>query len=73
MQYIIIYLTFYFNIDSLDDLLSLYVHIFHFVMVENMCIFQVPHTGAGMNPARVLGPAVVSGHWNNHWVCITMS
>ncbi|KAK2150200.1 hypothetical protein LSH36_418g00000, partial [Paralvinella palmiformis] len=27
----------------------------------------VPYSGSGMNPARVFGPAVVSGSWNNHW------
>lgn len=27
-----------------------------------------PITGAAMNPARVLGPALVSGHWSNHLV-----
>lgn len=25
-----------------------------------------PLTGAAMNPARVFGPALASGHWNNH-------
>ncbi|HEX2095485.1 MAG TPA: aquaporin [Longimicrobiaceae bacterium] len=27
-----------------------------------------PITGGAMNPARVLGPALVSGHWSNHAV-----
>jgi len=36
------------------------------VLVDHM--IGVPFTGASMNPARSFGPAVVSGHFENHWV-----
>jgi len=36
------------------------------VLVGNM--IGVPFTGASMNPARSFGPAVVSNHWENHWI-----
>jgi len=31
-------------------------------------MFAVPLTGSSMNPARSLGPAVVRGQWDHHWV-----
>jgi aquaporin TIP len=27
-----------------------------------------PFDGAGMNPARVFGPALVGSRWSHHWV-----
>ena len=31
-------------------------------------LFGAPFTGAAMNPARVLGPALAASHWTNHGV-----
>jgi aquaporin-4 len=40
-------------------------------MIFLLHLVGVPLTGASMNPARTLGPAIISGYWNNHimyWV-----
>lgn len=37
-------------------------------MVFLLHLVGVPLTGASMNPARTLGPAIVSGFWEFHWV-----
>jgi len=31
-------------------------------------LFAIPLTGSSMNPARSLGPSIVVGCWDNHWV-----
>jgi MIP family channel proteins len=31
-------------------------------------LFAIPYTGSSMNSARALGPAVITGSWDYHWV-----
>jgi aquaporin-4 len=37
-------------------------------MIFLLHLVGVPLTGASMNPARTLGPAIVSGYWDYHWI-----
>jgi aquaporin-4 len=37
-------------------------------MIFLLHLVGVPLTGASMNPARTLGPAIVSGYWEFHWI-----
>ncbi len=37
-------------------------------MVFLLHLVGVPLTGASMNPARTLGPALASGFWEFHWI-----
>lgn len=37
-------------------------------MIFLLHLVGVPLTGASMNPARTLGPAIVSGFWEFHWL-----
>ena len=38
------------------------------ITVTAVHFVAVPLTGAGINPARSLGPAIASGFWINHWI-----
>ena len=37
-------------------------------MIFLIHLVGVPLTGASVNPARTLGPAIISGYWNDHWI-----
>jgi aquaporin-4 len=37
-------------------------------MIFLIHLVGVPLTGASVNPARTLGPAIVSGYWDFHWI-----
>ena len=38
------------------------------LLIAAAALLGAPFTGAAMNPARVLGPALASWHWTNHGV-----
>jgi MIP family channel proteins len=38
------------------------------LLITAAALFGGPFTGAAMNPARVLGPALAAWHWTNHGV-----
>ncbi|KAG8222866.1 hypothetical protein J437_LFUL003511 [Ladona fulva] len=46
-------------------------NIFSNSLTQQVCLkseFQLPYTGASMNPAVSLGAAAINGDWSHHWV-----
>jgi aquaporin-4 len=37
-------------------------------MIFLIHLVGIPLTGASVNPARTLGPAIASGYWDFHWI-----
>lgn len=33
-----------------------------------LCIAFMPYTGCSMNPARTIGAAIWTNHWDDHWI-----
>uniref|UniRef100_A0A1B0D5H0 Uncharacterized protein n=1 Tax=Phlebotomus papatasi TaxID=29031 RepID=A0A1B0D5H0_PHLPP len=38
------------------------------IIVTCLALAAGPYSGGCMNPARVIGPALYNGDWENHWV-----
>ena len=53
-------------------LTCIWLGISHWADISNFLLrlFQIRTTGASMNPARSLGPAIVENVWDKHWVSV---
>jgi MIP family channel proteins len=60
--------TFFATTPDLPDATHVVAGVATGLLITAAVLFGAPFTGAAMNPARVLGPALASWHWPNHGV-----
>jgi glycerol uptake facilitator-like aquaporin len=50
----------------IGNILAAYME--RFIMIKLLFYSRGQHTGASMNPARSLGPAIIANKWKYHWI-----